>query len=69
MANIETRAGLKRGDRVWQIAFGSGFKCNSAVWRTLRATNEQHDAWVNVKVRDEESDLAASWRRPLSVHP
>ena len=27
---------LQRGDRVWQIAFGSGFKCNSAVWKCLR---------------------------------
>jgi len=27
---------LRRGDRVWQIAFGSGFKCNSAVWQCLR---------------------------------
>jgi len=27
---------LRRGDRVWQIAFGSGFKCNSAVWQALR---------------------------------
>lgn len=26
----------RRGHRVWQIAFGSGFKCNSAVWRALR---------------------------------
>jgi 3-ketoacyl-CoA synthase len=27
---------VRRGDRVWQIAFGSGFKCNSAIWRALR---------------------------------
>ena len=27
---------LKKGDRIWQIAFGSGFKCNSAVWQCLR---------------------------------
>ena len=29
---------LKRGDRVWQIAFGSGFKCNSAVWQCMRGS-------------------------------
>ena len=55
LANIETRKGLARGDRIWQIAFGSGFKCNSAVWRTLRTTNEQHKAWVNVKVSDNDT--------------
>ena len=27
---------LRKGDRIWQIAFGSGFKCNSAVWQCLR---------------------------------
>lgn len=27
---------MHRGDRLWQIAFGAGFKCNSAVWRALR---------------------------------
>jgi 3-ketoacyl-CoA synthase len=28
---------IKKSDRVWQIAFGSGFKCNSAVWESLKS--------------------------------
>eukprot|EP01029_Cantina_marsupialis_P009673 TRINITY_DN2244_c0_g1_i1.p1 TRINITY_DN2244_c0_g1~~TRINITY_DN2244_c0_g1_i1.p1 ORF type:complete len:264 (+),score=48.11 TRINITY_DN2244_c0_g1_i1:868-1659(+) len=31
------RKGIKRGQKVWQIAFGSGFKCNSAVWKALKS--------------------------------
>ena len=46
LANIETTRGVRRGDRVWQIAFGSGFKCNSAVWTAMRAVNTQHAAWA-----------------------
>lgn len=26
---------LKSGDRVWQVAFGSGFKVNSAIWQAV----------------------------------
>ncbi|KAJ9188203.1 hypothetical protein P3X46_003588 [Hevea brasiliensis] len=37
LAYTEAKGRVSRGDRVWQIAFGSGFKCNSAVWKALRA--------------------------------
>lgn len=29
---IERSHKVRKGDKVWQIAIGSGFKCNSAVW-------------------------------------
>ncbi|KAL4429609.1 hypothetical protein ABPG77_008658 [Micractinium sp. CCAP 211/92] len=46
LSNIETKRGVRRGERIWQIAFGSGFKCNSAVWRALRNVNDRHEAWL-----------------------
>lgn len=36
LAYTEAKGRIHRGDRLWQIAFGSGFKCNSAVWKALR---------------------------------
>ncbi|KAM7251353.1 hypothetical protein ACFE04_023236 [Oxalis oulophora] len=36
LAYIEAKERIKKGNKVWQIAFGSGFKCNSAVWQALR---------------------------------
>lgn len=36
LAYTEAKGRMRRGNRVWQIAFGSGFKCNSAVWVALR---------------------------------
>ena len=44
---VETVQGVRRGERVWQLAFGSGFKCNSAVWVALRDCRDQHDAWTD----------------------
>lgn len=38
---MESRQGVTRGDRLWQLSFGSGFKCNSAVWTALRDCNDQ----------------------------
>lgn len=36
LAYIEAKGRMRRGHQIWQIAFGSGFKCNSAVWEALR---------------------------------
>ncbi|XVE69876.1 hypothetical protein DITRI_Ditri10aG0026700 [Diplodiscus trichospermus] len=36
LAYMEAKGRMRKHNRVWQIAFGSGFKCNSAVWQALR---------------------------------
>jgi hypothetical protein len=38
-------SGLKAGQRVWQLAFGSGFKFNSAVLVANRNIRTFHPAW------------------------
>lgn len=45
LSYLESTRGIKRGDRVWQLGFGSGFKCNSAVWRAMRRVRDNHYAW------------------------
>ncbi|CAL0330528.1 unnamed protein product [Lupinus luteus] len=49
LAYTEAKGRIKKGDRTWQIAFGSGFKCNSAVWKALKtidAANEK-SPWMD----------------------
>ena len=41
---VENDGRMRRGDRVWQIAFGSGFKCNSAVWECLQDVDGSPEA-------------------------
>ena len=59
LAFIESIRGVKRGDRVWQMGFGSGFKCNSAVWRALRSSKAMHPAWADFDAEDMRSLLAS----------
>ncbi|XP_074270448.1 3-ketoacyl-CoA synthase 11-like [Silene latifolia] len=49
LAYTEAKGRVKRGDRVWQIGFGSGFKCNSAVWSALRDVNpaQEMNPWMD----------------------
>ncbi|VAI89419.1 unnamed protein product [Triticum turgidum subsp. durum] len=50
LAYSEAKGRIGRRDRVWQIAFGSGFKCNSAVWRALRTVApeaEEKNPWAD----------------------
>ncbi|XP_059640171.1 3-ketoacyl-CoA synthase 6 [Cornus florida] len=43
MSYLEAKGRMKKGDRIWQIAFGSGFKCNSAVWKCNRTVKTPTD--------------------------
>lgn len=46
LAYTEAKGRVKSGDQVWQIAFGSGFKCNSAVWRALKKIErDENNPW------------------------
>jgi len=45
MAHAEHFAGVKRGDRLWQLGLGGGFKCTSAVWKATRTITERHPCW------------------------
>ncbi|XP_028056703.1 3-ketoacyl-CoA synthase 11-like [Camellia sinensis] len=49
LAYSEAKGRMKKGDRVWQIAFGSGFKCNSAVWKALRTIKpaKEENPWMD----------------------
>lgn len=51
LAYIEAKGRIKRGDKTWQIGFGSDFKCNSAVWRALRSIDpskeKTNNPWID----------------------
>ncbi|KAB1219872.1 3-ketoacyl-CoA synthase 10 [Morella rubra] len=48
LAYLEAKERVKKGDRVWQLAFGSGFKCNSAVWRSMRRVKKPtRNPWLD----------------------
>lgn len=57
---LEAKGKMKKGDRVWQIAFGSGFKCNSAVWKCISEIDPK-------SLRNVWSDMIHSY--PVEITP
>ncbi|CAL5378497.1 unnamed protein product [Camellia sinensis] len=48
LAYIEAKGRMRKGHRVWQIAFGSGFKCNSVTWKALQNVKSlHHNPWAD----------------------
>ncbi|KAG9131984.1 hypothetical protein Leryth_017188 [Lithospermum erythrorhizon] len=49
LAYSEAKGRIRKGDRAWHIAFGSGFKCNSAVWKALRTVDpsKEKSPWID----------------------
>ncbi|KAG0611792.1 hypothetical protein M758_7G164800 [Ceratodon purpureus] len=49
LAYMEAKNRVRKGDIVWQIALGSGIKCNSAIWKSLRDDQVGHSAnpWLD----------------------
>ena len=59
LAYMETAGRVKKGDRVWQLGFGSGFKCNSAVWVAQCSIKAAHGAWEGFDAQKMYADLDA----------
>ncbi|CAM0948214.1 unnamed protein product [Alopecurus aequalis] len=46
LAYIEAKGRMCKGDRIWMIGFGSGFKCNSAAWECIQPARNSDGPWA-----------------------
>lgn len=44
---IDAKSRMRKGDRVWMIGFGSGFKCNSVVWQCIQSATNLDGPWAD----------------------
>ncbi|KAK9787114.1 hypothetical protein WJX73_004058 [Symbiochloris irregularis] len=45
LSHIEHYGTMKKGDRIFQLGFGGGFKANSAAWVARRNVTQSHTCW------------------------
>lgn len=43
LAYFEAKGRVKKGDRMWMLAFGTGFKVCSLAWKCLRDSPKDYD--------------------------
>ncbi|WVZ81666.1 hypothetical protein U9M48_029019, partial [Paspalum notatum var. saurae] len=43
----EAKLRIHKGDRLWMIGFGSGFKCNIAVWECINPAHIEDGRWAS----------------------
>ncbi|GJN00096.1 hypothetical protein PR202_ga17253 [Eleusine coracana subsp. coracana] len=44
---IDAKNRMLKGDRIWMIGFGSGFKCNSVVWQCIETASSFDGPWAD----------------------
>ncbi|XP_057781031.1 3-ketoacyl-CoA synthase 11-like [Salvia miltiorrhiza] len=53
LAYAEAKGRVRKGDRVWQVAYGSGFKCSSMILRALRdVEGDEMNPWMSSDIKD-----------------
>merc|ERR1711988_912830 len=62
---LERFGNMHMGDKALQITFGSGFKCNSAVWRVLRVDQAKRGVPIKQAVATQLPVLLGSTNRDL----